>query len=557
MKKFAIVVLAFLLCFAGSEVWAEDSGIRFSDLAGEVQVCPKVDLDDEAWEMAGLDDVLNVDDHIKTGGNDSSAILSLTDMTTFVMKPRTEIILSTPPEKENKITLITGKVWVNVKKMIKDGSMEVDMSQAIAGIKGTNITCSQSEDKTENRVKVLRGVADVLIRETREIIQVNMGEELVIKPGGKTEKQEIDVQAEQKLWEDATSKLGESIQMNEVPENLQKIIELESTEFARLKDDFQKLIELQAVEEDIAWELQKDADRFLGALLEDTMIIASMKKKVADALTTPNLSEADRQKIAGYSKLINETISKRAGFEAETNKIMSFKFKLSSLDEDALNDIAAIENELNSIVAEIDGIKNGVLANPNGKSQEEFSEAYEKGTELVETLNELVSKTESIIEVNPDDPNARNLLKRLNDQITVLSSVLKQVEVVEVDSSKLVEMQEFDDKLSDNIVLLNNEILAYNSLSGTTDDVKQKRLRSSLLIMRSFVTVKRQYESAQRLYDQTMRASQSTSFKTSEQEEIENSWTNISNKFQELGVVAEQLQNNIADLENQLSTFLK
>ena len=102
-------------------------------------------------------------------------------MTTFVMKPECEIILSSPPEKDNKIKLLAGKVWVNVKKMVKDGTLDVEMSQAVAGIKGTNITCSSTQDGSENRVRVLRGVARVLIKETKEEVDVKRVKSSLLK----------------------------------------------------------------------------------------------------------------------------------------------------------------------------------------------------------------------------------------------------------------------------------------------------------------------------------------------------------------------------------------
>jgi hypothetical protein len=46
-----------------------------------------------------------VDDHIKTE-DDSFCVLSLADMTTFKMKPESEIILSSSPKNESKLNLI-------------------------------------------------------------------------------------------------------------------------------------------------------------------------------------------------------------------------------------------------------------------------------------------------------------------------------------------------------------------------------------------------------------------------------------------------------------------
>jgi len=56
---------------------------------------------------------LPVGTRIKTG-LDSSAVLSFTDMSYFVMKPSTEVILSSPSKKESKIKLAAGNIWANV-----------------------------------------------------------------------------------------------------------------------------------------------------------------------------------------------------------------------------------------------------------------------------------------------------------------------------------------------------------------------------------------------------------------------------------------------------------
>lgn len=133
-----------------------DSGIRFSDLAGEVLVRPHDDI--LAWDMAALDMVLCVMDHIKTG-YDSYAILSLRDMSTMMMKPGSEVILDTMSEEESKISLLAGKVWVNVKKMLKDGTMNIEMSQAVAGIKGTTLVLE--EDGSTSTLKVLEGTVEL------------------------------------------------------------------------------------------------------------------------------------------------------------------------------------------------------------------------------------------------------------------------------------------------------------------------------------------------------------------------------------------------------------
>jgi hypothetical protein len=129
-----------------------DSGVRFSGVSGQVDIRPH--NDEDAWKVAGLKSVIHLDDHIRTG-EDSSAILSFSDMTTYVMGPNSEVVIDTPPERDSKWVLVFGKIWSNVKKMIKDGTMDVQVSQAVAGIKCTVFVCEAYG--TESIIKVFKG----------------------------------------------------------------------------------------------------------------------------------------------------------------------------------------------------------------------------------------------------------------------------------------------------------------------------------------------------------------------------------------------------------------
>jgi hypothetical protein len=554
MKRVGLLVLAVFFLLTACVVQAKDSGVRFSDLSGEVLVRP--DENRLGWEFAELEMILNVMDHIQTK-KESSAILSLADMTTFVMKPESEIILDTESEKESKIQLLNGKVWVNVKKMIKDGSMNVEMSQAVAGIKGTNITCSSDDSGNENRVQVLRGVASILLRESKERIELKEGEELVIKKGVKPEKIEIDVQKQQKEWEEQTSKLGESIQMNEIPETIKGILESEAEEFAKIQTLFQKLISLESVELEEAAEVQKDAERFIGIGLEDALILASMRKKVEEALGQSEASENNKLILAGYLKMIAEASSTIMGYQNEAAKMMRYQFKTSALYEDISADVEIALGEFNSLSNEVDAIRAEIANNPNGKSQDWFMDSLEDLQESLIQLDELMQKVQAMLEKNPQDPAALNLSKLIADTQASIASIMKDLSVVEIDSSTITEMQQIDDTVSDQMVALQNEIAAYNGIAKLDSEGGERRLQSSLRIMDNYSRVRRNYLSAQRLYDSVMRSTASAKYKTAEQEEVETLWQNISDRFQQLGIVADELQANIEDLESQLRQLLK
>ena len=49
------------------------------------------------------------------------------DMTTFVIKPETEIIIPSAAAKVSIIKLLVGNLWANVKRMFRDEVLEVEM----------------------------------------------------------------------------------------------------------------------------------------------------------------------------------------------------------------------------------------------------------------------------------------------------------------------------------------------------------------------------------------------------------------------------------------------
>lgn len=190
----------------------EDAGCIFSDLAGQVEVLnpigydengePQYDEDD--WHFAKIDEPLYTGTRIKTG-LDSSSVVSFADMSTFVMKPSTEIILSSPTSKESKIKLAFGNIWVNVKKMVKDGTMDVEMSQAVAGIKGTIFVCEVKEDGTST-LKVIEGDVQFTDFATGKVTSVTGGEMIAagLQP---IPLSDFDIKAEHTDWQTYDSDL--------------------------------------------------------------------------------------------------------------------------------------------------------------------------------------------------------------------------------------------------------------------------------------------------------------------------------------------------------------
>jgi len=81
-------------------------------------------------------------------------------------------------------------------------------------------------------------------------------------------------------------------------------------------------------------------------------------------------------------------------------------------------------------------------------------------------------------------------------------------------------------------------------------------LKASIAIMSNFANARRLYQKAQRKYDSTMRSTAGSGVRTGEQEEMDALWMNISDRFQQLGVVADELQQHIQELEDDLNYML-
>jgi len=189
-----------------------DSGTRFNSLSGQVEI--RHDSEPNGWKSAQLDSILYVDDHIKTG-EESEAILSFADMSTFLLKQETEIVLNAPPSKANKLKLVTGKVMANIKKMMLDGSMEIDMSQAVAGIKGTRFILT--ETGSESKIEVTEGsVAFRPKNGTAETIVVT-GETVIATSSGLGEKTTFDATSEDVRLVEETTKVMPKETLEQTP----------------------------------------------------------------------------------------------------------------------------------------------------------------------------------------------------------------------------------------------------------------------------------------------------------------------------------------------------
>ena len=179
----------------GDAVPTTASIVRFGDLHGEVNVRPNWE-DDDAYIFAELSTPLQHCDRIRTLRR-SGAILSFSDMSTFVMDQDTTIVLDIADERQSNLAHVAGVVWINFNRMLEGQDLQVEMSQAIAGARGTTFICE--ETGTTSTVRVIEGTVEVAPR-VGAPVTVTGGQAVTVSAAGPGPVERFDVDAEMAGW---------------------------------------------------------------------------------------------------------------------------------------------------------------------------------------------------------------------------------------------------------------------------------------------------------------------------------------------------------------------
>lgn len=167
-----------------------------SALSGQIEWSPTGERN--TWKLLQFGERLPENAHIKTD-YDSFVIISFSDMSTYHMKEDSHIVLTTHPDTHrSKLSIVAGRVWVSVKKMLETGSMEVEMNQAVAGIKGTTFVCEEIDGKST--LKVIEGTVEFTSKITGEAIMVEGGQQILADAVGVAELTSFDAAAEDAEW---------------------------------------------------------------------------------------------------------------------------------------------------------------------------------------------------------------------------------------------------------------------------------------------------------------------------------------------------------------------
>jgi hypothetical protein len=155
--------------------------------------------DPDGWRVAKHDMIIYKDDHIKTGEK-SWAVIS-DPWSVYTMKPESEIIIkfSLTLKEENVLVVMYGNLMANIKRSIKEGALDIQLGQAILGIKGTIFVAE--ERNGISRLKVIEGEVEFRSKATGETQLVKAGEEIYADKKGLGPKTNFNIQEELKTWE--------------------------------------------------------------------------------------------------------------------------------------------------------------------------------------------------------------------------------------------------------------------------------------------------------------------------------------------------------------------
>lgn len=204
-----------------SEIDSNDSGVRFSDIYGEVEVLLPTGYDEngeplydnpDAWNFAKLDMQLPYGAKLKLKEN-SGIILAFPGSEPYEMRTpdnmypydETIIVLPSKQKGDSLFQILIGKLYNNVKKVINEGSMDVEMSQAVLGIKGTKFVLE--ENGTISNVSVLEGQVEFISKFSEQKQIINPGELVEATKDGLGQTIYFDLVKEQSLWNKNNNKI--------------------------------------------------------------------------------------------------------------------------------------------------------------------------------------------------------------------------------------------------------------------------------------------------------------------------------------------------------------
>lgn len=399
----------------------------------------------------------------------------------------------------------------------------------------TNITVSTDTRGGEDRIQVLRGIAEVLIKESQERITLKEGEELVVKSGGKTERTEINVQEESAKWKSELQSLGNSIQLNEIPEIIRQMQAGAGEAFKGLQSEFKELSSSASVSDADGQHFKKDDERFIGVTKQDLLILSALQtnieKAMASATTPEQLAE-----LRSYAKLIGDTRTLDQGYQNEVSKMLKVSFKTSGTTPTA----DQLAGTIAGITGDLDARMKELIANPSGNSQDSFRDAQDQANAALKELGDLSTQVQGLLGQDPRNAQLLALAKQIGARQSEIGQFLRRLSVVEISAATLTEIQQNDDELSRDAAALKKKI---DWLKANGKDLTAEQYaRAEAEILRDYERLWNQYLAAQQLYSSAMASASGQTYQTAEQAELQLIFERISAAFRQFGADGDALQ---------------
>ena len=147
--------------------------------------------EDDSYEFVDLDDVVYENDRIKTE-EESGAILGLEDMSTYVIKPKSVLIIHTKEENESKLEMLIGRMWTNIKKVAAGKSIGFEMSHCVCGINGTIVAFEETGGKSD--IYLFAGSVTVTSKKGTDKVNLQPGQTSSVGSNGKVAVKEFDIE---------------------------------------------------------------------------------------------------------------------------------------------------------------------------------------------------------------------------------------------------------------------------------------------------------------------------------------------------------------------------
>ena len=448
LKLFILLVLAILISLPAFSADKIDSKIRFNDFYGEVKIRPNAEEDD-SYEFVDLDTVIYEDDRIKTE-EDSGAILGLEDMSTYVIKPESTLIIHTEEGNVSKIEMIAGTMWANFKKMAEGKTLEVEMSQCVCGIEGTSVLFQSSgtdegEGEERKTVKPTKKGAKKLPVKTKK----SPYKKLTKKQQKKLKKQ---IRKTVGKLEKVTVLNGKVIVTNRVTLQKTTVPAGHQAEINGQEITVKPIVNLNEVKKDLQSELDKandklDIDKLINKLNQQTEQINKTKNKLDSILDEAKEQEAkakNRDTLKQIAKQVEATVK-------EGNRLTSIFIEVESTIK-VLESKMTANKKLNSFATEkevidYDGAK---------KAIREAKIAMINYSQSLKALSDYASELNN--KLNGDNPAITGISSSESEQL--FAEINKEINDIKTKSNNIAES-------------LNDESVSYDNFQTAILECKE------------------------------------------------------------------------------------